>query len=417
MANLFERIKNAWNVFKNNNLSKDYSAASWSGYNPYRPKLSRGNERSIVTTVYNRIATDVAAIKIEHVRLDENGNYLETINSGLNECLNVSANIDQTGASFIQDVVLSMFDEGCVALVPTDMSVKPDGNLSVNILRMRTGKITAWYPDRVEVEVYNENTGFRDRLVLPKKIVAIVENPFYSVMNEPNSTLQRLIRKLNLLDAVDEQSSSGKIDLIIQLPYAIKRETQLEMAEKRRKDIETQLVGSKYGIAYIDGTERVTQLNRAADNNLLQQITYLTELLWAQLGLSRTIFDGTADEKTMLNYQNTVLEPILSAICDELKRKFLTKTARTQGQSVIFIKEPFKLVATEQFAELADKFTRNEILTSNEIRSIIGFKPVDDPRADMLLNSNLNQGIEDPSLAEEGMDEEEYYEEDGEYEE
>ena len=387
------RLQHAWNAFFNNRDPTVHYQEIGSGYTyrPDRPRLTRGNERSIVTSVYNRIAMDCAAVDIKHVRLDENERFLEEIDSDLNNCLSIEANADQTGRAFIQDIVMSMLDEGCVAIVPTDTMLDPKVTDSYKIFSMRTGKIIEWYPAHVKVRVYNEKTGRKEDIVLPKRIVGIIENPLYAVINEPNSTMQRLIRKLCLLDAVDEQSSSGKLDLIIQLPYIIKTEARRQQAETRRKDIEMQLSGSKYGIAYTDRTERITQLNRPVENNLLKQIEYLTNMVYGQLGITQTVLDGTADEKTMLNYNNRTVEPILSAIVDELKRKFLTKTARSQRQSITFFKDPFRLVPVSNMAEIADKFTRNEILTSNEIRQIIGMKPSDDPKADRLINSNIAQ--------------------------
>jgi hypothetical protein len=358
-------------------------------------RFTRGNERSIVTAVYNRIALDVAAINIQHCRLDENGRFISTVDSKLNNCLNLEANIDQTGKSFIQDVVMSMLDEGCVAIVPIDTTFNPEVTGSYDILTMRTGKILEWRPNTVMVRVYNDRTGNKEELILPKSTIGIIENPLFAVINEPNSTMQRLIRKLNLLDVIDEQSGSGKLDLIIQLPYVIKTEARRQQAEKRRKDIEMQLAGSKYGIAYTDGTERITQLNRSVDNNLMKQIEYLTSMLYSQLGITQSILDGTADEKTMLNYYDRTIAPIMTAIVDEMKRKFLTKTARAQSQSISFFRDPFKLVPVNDIAEIADKFTRNEIMTSNEIRQIVGMKPSDDPKADELINSNLNHYEED----------------------
>ena len=357
---------------------------------PDRPRLTRGNEKTIITSVYNRIALDVAAIDIRHCKLDENGRFLENVNSGLNDCLTLEANIDQTGRAFIQDAVLSMLDEGVVALVPVDTSINPNDTNSYNILSMRTAKIIQWYPAYVRVQLYNDRTGNKEELTLPKKSVAIIENPLYAVINEPNSTMQRLIRKLSLLDIVDEQTSSGKLDLIIQLPYTIKSEARREQAERKRKDIADQLSGSQYGIAYIDATEKVTQLNRSLDNNLMKQVEYLTTMLFSQLGITQAILEGTADEQAMLNYTNRTIEPIISAITDELKRKFLTKTARSQSQTITFFRDPFKLVPVNNIADIADKFTRNEIMTSNEIRQIVGLRPSKDPKADQLINSNLN---------------------------
>lgn len=390
------RFKNAWNAFFNRDPTPIFdNSGNSSSYRPDRYRPTRGNERSIITAINNRIAIDVAAIPIRHIKLDEDGGYLYTIESGLNNCLNLEANIDQTGRAFLQDVVLSMLDEGCVALVPTVTNVNPDYTDSYDIYEIRTGKITEWYPKQVKVEVYNDNSGSKQQILRPKRKVAIIENPMYSVMNEPNSTMQRLIRKLKLLDAVDEQSSSGKLDLIIQLPYVVKTETRRQQAENRRKEIEEQLTGSKYGIAYTDGTERITQLNRAVENNLLKQVEYLTSMLFSQLGITQTILDGTADEKTILNYRNRIIEPILSAIVDAMKVRFITKTARTQGQSISFFMEPFKLVPVSEIAEIADKFTRNEIMTSNEIRQIVGMKPSRAPQADELRNKNLNRSAEE----------------------
>lgn len=390
------RFKNAWNAFFNRDPTPIFdNSGNSSSYRPDRYRPTRGNERSIITAINNRIAIDVAAIPIRHIRLDEDGGYLNTMESGLNNCLTLEANIDQTGRAFLQDVVLSMLDEGCVALVPTVTDVNPDYTDSYDIYEIRTGKITEWYPKQVKVEVYNDNSGRKQQILRPKRKVAIIENPMYSVMNEPNSTMQRLIRKLKLLDAVDEQSSSGKLDLIIQLPYVVKTETRRQQAENRRKEIEEQLTGSKYGIAYTDGTERITQLNRAVENNLLKQVEYLTSMLFSQLGITQTILDGTADEKTILNYRNRIIEPILSAIVDTMKVRFITKTARTQGQSISFFMEPFKLVPVSEIAEIADKFTRNEIMTSNEIRQIVGMKPSSAPQADELRNKNLNRSAEE----------------------
>lgn len=389
------RLKHAWNAFFSRDPTPVYrdTGPSYS-YRPDRPRFTRGNERSIVTSIYNRIALDVASVSIQHVRLDENGRFLESINSGLNNCLTLEANIDQTSRAFIQDVVISMFDEGCVAIVPVDTSSDPE-NGSFEIETMRTGKIIEWYPRHVKVRVYNDRTGQKEDIILSKEAVAIIENPLFAVINEPNSTMQRLIRKLNLLDYIDEQSGSGKLDLIIQLPYMVKTDLKRQQAEQRRKDIEEQLTGTKYGIAYTDATERITQLNRPVENNLMKQIEYLTTMLNSQLGITTTIMDGTADEKTMLNYNNRTIEPIVSAIVDAMKRTFLTKTARSQKQSIMFFKDPFKLVPVNDLAEIADKFTRNEIMTSNEIRQIVGMKPSDDPRADELRNANINQSNEE----------------------
>ncbi len=398
MSKLTERLQHAWNAFNNKDPtpSTNYNISYGGSYiNQSRARMSLRNERSIVNSIYNRISTDVAAVDIRHVRLDENGRYLETINDGLNNCLSVEANIDQTGRAFIQDAVMSMFDEGVVALVPVDTTVDPKSSNAYDILSMRTGKIKEWMPKYVRVEIYNENTGRRQEIVLPKKMVSIVENPFYSIMNEPNSTLQRLIRKLNILDAIDEQSGAGKLDLIIQLPYVIKTEARKQQAEMRRKDIEVQLANSKYGIAYTDATERVTQLNRSIDNNLMKQVEYLTETLMSQLGITNEILNGTANETTMLNYNNRIVAVILTALVEAMQRVFLTKTARTQGQSIKYFQDPFKLVPISQIADIADKFTRNEILSSNEIRAIVGFKPSKDPAADELRNKNLNQSPSD----------------------
>lgn len=401
---LTSRFKNAWNAFRNRDPTMFYREPGMSySYRPDRVRFSRGNERSIVTSVYNRIAMDVASIDIKHCRLDENGRYIKDINSGLNNCLTLEANIDQTGRAFIQDVVMSMFDEGAVAIIPVDTTADPTISGSFDILSMRTGKIVEWFPRSVKVEVYNDRTGKKEQVILPKKSVAIIENPLYSVINEPNSTMKRLVRKLNLLDAIDEQSGSGKLDMIIQLPYAVKGELKQQQADKRRQDIIDQLKGP-FGIAYIDGTERVTQLNRPIENNLMKQIEYLTNMLYSQLGMTPSVFDGTADEKAMLNYNNRTIEPIVSAITGAMKRTFLSKTARTQGQTIMSFRDPFKLVPIDNIAEIADKFTRNEILSSNEIRQIIGFKPADDPKADQLVNSNIAQPA-DPTAApmEEGM--------------
>lgn len=399
--NIGSRLKHAWNAFVDNAaLTKYRDVGPGYFYRPDRPRFTRGNERSIVTAIYNRIGMDCASIKIRHVRLDDNGRFTDEIGSGLNNCLSLEANLDQTSRAFIQDVVMSLFDEGCVAIVPTDTSVNIRNFNSFDILSMRTGKIVEWYPEHVRVSVYNEKTGHREEIILPKKSVAIIENPLYAVMNEPNSTLQRLIRKLNLLDAVDEQSSSGKLDLIIQLPYTIKSEARRIQAENRTKEIERQLSGSKYGIAYTDGTEKVVQLNRSIENNLMKQIEYLTRMLYSQLGITDTIMDGTADAKAMLNYTSRTVEPIISAIVDEMKRKFLTKTARSQKQSIVFFNDPFRLVPVENLAELADKFTRNEIMSSNEFRQIVGLKPSKDPAADELRNKNLNKSTEEQKFEE-----------------
>lgn len=389
------RLKHAWNAFFNKDptLNNYWKMGTGLSMRPDRMRFSRGNERTIVTSVLNRIAMDVASVDIKHVRLDENERYLEEIDSGLNNCLSLEANLDQTARAFIQDIAMSMLDEGCIAIVPTDTTTNPqigvDGSFDID--EMRVGKITQWYPQHVKLSVYNEHIGKKEEIVMAKKAVAIVENPLYAVMNEPNSTLQRLIRKLNLLDTIDENNGSGKLDMIIQLPYIIKTDARRQQAEQRRADIERQLTGSKYGIAYTDGTEHITQLNRPVENNLMSQIEYLTSMLYSQLGITQEIMNGTADEKAMLNYQNRTIEPILAAITSEMKRKFLTKTARSQRQSIEYFKDPFKLVPVSQIAEIADKMTRNEIMTSNEIRQIVGMKPSADPNADVLRNKNLNQ--------------------------
>lgn len=391
MPSLTQRLQNAWNAFRNprDPTFTNYGLGTY--YRPDRHRFSHSNERSIVTTIFNRIAVDCAAIDLEHVRLDEDGRYTDTIKSGLNDCLTYSANIDQTGKAFIEDIVQSMFDEGVVAVVPVDTTSNPYMTSSYDILSMRTGKVIEWYPQHVRVRLYNDRTGRQEELIMDKSAIAIIENPFFSVMNEPNSTLQRLIRKLNLLDYIDEQSSSGKLDLIIQLPYVIKSETRRQQAEARRKDIEMQLAGSKYGIAYTDGTERITQLNRSVENNIWGEIKDLTAMLYNQLGITEAILNGTADEQTMINYYNNTIVPIMSAIADEMQRKFITRTARTQGQAIRYFRDAFKLTPVSTLAELADKLTRNEIASSNEIRAIIGWKPSDDPKADELVNSNLNQ--------------------------
>ena len=390
------RLKHAWNAFTNKDPTPYYSSygGGSSSYRSDRPRLHGGNERSIVTSVYNRIAMDAAAVSIRHIRTDDNNQFLETINSGLNTCFNLEANIDQTGRLFLQDAVMSMLDEGCVALVPIDTTMNPLLTNSYDIQTMRTAKILQWTPTHVQVRVYNDKTGLKEDVYVAKSTVAIIENPLYAVINEPNSTMQRLIRKLNLLDSIDEQSSYGKLDLIMQLPYVIKTEARQQQAEKRMKDIEQQLSGSKYGIAYTDGTEKITQLNRPIGNNLMGQIEYLTSMLYSQLGITQSILDGTADERTMLNYHNRTIEPIVSSITDESKRKFLTKTARSQNQSITFFRDPFKLVPVNDLSEIADKFTRNEILSSNEVRQIIGMKPSADPKADELRNKNLTTPVD-----------------------
>ena len=386
------RLRHAWNAFFSRDPTYMYRNVGPSyGYRPDRPRLSRGNERTILTSIFNRIALDVSGIEIKHCRLDDNGRFMEEIDSGLNNCLNLESNIDQTGRSFIQDIVMSMLDEGCVAIVPVDTTLDPKVTQSYDILSMRTGKILEWFPEHVKVRVYNDKTGNKEDIIVPKSTVSIIENPLYAVINEPNSTAQRLKRKLSLLDITDEQTASGKMDLIIQLPYVIKTPARRQQAEERTKEIESQLANSKYGIAYTDGTEKVTQLNRSLENNLLKQVEYWQDMLYSQLGITKEIMNGTADEKTMLNYFNRTVEPIISAIVDEMKRKFLSKTARSQHQSIMFFNDPFKLVPINNIAEIADKFTRNEILTSNEIRQIIGMKPSSDPKADQLVNSNISQ--------------------------
>lgn len=398
--NIGSRLKRAWNAFTNRDPTGGYKSVG-PGYSlsPSRPRLSRGNEKSIVNAVLTRIAMDAAAIDIKHCRLDKNGRYLEDIDSPLNDCFNLSANIDQTGRAFKLDAYLSLLDEGCIALVPIDTTDNPDDTNSYDINSMRVCKILDWYPRHVRVLAYNDRTGEKEELVMPKSQVAIIENPSYSVMNEPNSTMQRLKKKLSLLDATDEQSASGKLDLIIQLPYTVKSELKRQQVEERRKDIEDQLTNGKYGIAWADGTEKITQLNRPVENNLMKQIEYLTNLFYSQLGVTQSVMDGTADEKTMLNYNNRTIEPLVAAVVDEVKRKFLTKTARTKGQSISYFTDPFKLVPVDNIAEIADKFTRNEIMTSNEIRQIIGMKPSDDPKADQLINSNISQPNQGEELA------------------
>lgn len=395
--NLSTRLAHAWNAFTSRDPTQYIITGPGYSSRPDRPRLSRGNEKSIATSIFNRIALDVSSVSIKHCRLDKNGRYVEDIDSGLNNCLTLEANKDQTGRAFIQDAVLSMLDEGCVALVPVETTIDPKNSNSYQIDSMRTGKITEWYPDMVRVRLYNDQTGEKEEILLPKSQVAIIENPLYAVVNEYNSTMQRLIRKLSLLDVTDEQTASGKLDLIIQLPYVIKTETRREQAERRRKDIIEQLAGSQYGIAYTDGTEKITQLNRSLENNLLKQVEYLTNMVYSQLGITQSVLDGTADEKTMLNYTNRTVEPIISAIVDELKRKFLTKTARSQLQSIVYFRDPFRLVPVNDIAEIADKFTRNEIMTSNEIRQIVGMQPSKDPKADKLVNSNISQAKQDMS--------------------
>lgn len=389
---IFTRIKDAWNVFSGRDPTRYRpNLGVSSSYRPDRVRLSRGNERSIITAVYNRIALDATGINIQHVRLDKDKRYQDTIDSDLNNCLTVEANIDQSARAFKQDMYLSLLDEGCIAIVPVDTEDDPEDNGSVKIYTMRVGKIIEWFPRHVRVELYNDITGRREEIIVPKISVGIVENPFYAVMNEPNSVLQRLIRKLNLLDVIDEQSSSGKLDLIIQLPYTVRSDLKRQQAEQRRKDIVEQLTGSKYGIAYTDGSEHITQLNRPVENNLMKQIEYLTSMLYSQLGISQEILDGSANEETMLNYYNRTIEPIVAAVVDEMKRKFITKTARTQGQSIEYYRDPLKLVSVKELAEIGSKLTSAEVLSSNEVRSTIGFKPSKDPRADQLVNKNINQ--------------------------
>ena len=414
MPNLKDRLIHAYNAFINNEEPKKFNPNLGMGYyyRPDKPRRPMKNERSIITAIYNRIAVDCASVPIVHARVDENRTFKESIDSGLNNCLSISANLDQTGRALIQDIVMSMCDEGVIAVVPVDTNINPRFTNSFDILSLRVGKIVEWYPEDIKVLLYNEKKGKKEEVILPKKHCAIVENPFYSVMNEPNSTVQRLIRKLSILDAIDEQAGSGKLDLIVQLPYVIKTEARRQQAEIRRKDIEMQLSGSKYGIAYTDGTERITQLNRSVDNQIMSQIEYLTSMLYSQLGMPKEIFDGTANEEVRLSYQRGTIEPILSAIADEFVRKFLTKTARTQGQSIIFVQDPFKLVPMSQLPDMADKFTRNEILSSNEFRAIIGRKPSDNPEADELRNKNLNKPVETQQAPEEYYDEEEEYYED-----
>lgn len=403
---LLDRFQNAWNAFRNKDPSNGsyFSYGESSSIRPDRPRLIRGSERSIINSIVTRIAIDASSIDIKHVRLDENQRYTEDVNSGLNNCLTLEANLDQTSRAFFQDVVTSMLDEGCVAVIPVDTNINPRNTDSYDILSLRTGKILEWYPRHVRVQVYNERTGRKEEIVVEKRTTAIIENPMYSVMNEYNSTMQRLIRKLALLDITDESTASGKMDLIIQLPYTIKTETRKAQAESRKKDIEMQLATSKYGIAYIDGTEKITQLNRSVENNLMKHVEYLTSMLYSQLGITAEVMNGTADEQTMLNYNNRTIEPILSAIVDEFKRKFLTKTARTQSQSIEYFRDPFRLVPVNNIAEIADKFTRNEIMTSNEIRQIVGMKPSKDPNADELRNKNLSQAKEDIAAKNEDYD-------------
>lgn len=397
---LSSRFKRAWNVFFNKDPTIEETFYSYGGssYRPDRARLSFGNERSIIASIYNRMTIDASSIDVKHVRIDDNGRYVEEIKSGLNNCLTVEANIDQTGRNLIHDAVFSMLDEGCVAIIPID--IDPDSKYSqstssADILTMRTGKIVEWFPNRVRALIYNEMTGEKQEVIIKKSRIAIVENPFYSVMNEPNSTLQRLIRKLNLLDAIDNQNGSPKMDLIIQLPYAMRSEAKQQHVEKRRQELEDQLSNSKYGIGYIDATEHITQLNRAVESNLMPQIEYLTNMLYSQLGITPEILNGSADEQVMKNYMERTISPIITAITEEMERKFLSKTARTQNQAIMAFNDPFKMVPTSQIAEMADKLTRNEILTSNEMRQVIGIRPSDDPRADELRNKNLNQSNAD----------------------
>lgn len=403
---IVDRFRHGWNAFVNNKDPTVYREIGISSsYRPDRPRLTRGNERSIVTAITNRIALDVVDVTIQHCKLDKDGRFADVIDSALNNCLNLEANIDQSGFAFKHDAVLSLLDEGVIALVPIDTDDDISETLSVQIFTMRVGKITQWYPRHVKVKVYNDITGQHEEVTFPKEAVAIIENPLFPVMNEQSSTMQRLVRKLNLLDVIDEQSGSGKLDLIIQLPYIIKTDARRNQAEQRRKDIEMQLSSSKYGIAYTDGTERITQLNRPVENNLMKQIEYLTSMLYSQLGITQSILDGTADEQTMLNYYSRTIEPIVNAIVSEIKRKFLTKTARSQGQSIMYFRDPFKLVPVAQLAEVTDKFTRNEVATSNEMRQVMGWKPSKDPKADQLINSNLNQPEAPKKTAEQPVEE------------
>ena len=409
-VNLISRLKHSWNAFMNRDPTYDYINTG-PGYSsrPDRPRFTRGNERTIVTAIYNRIALDVASINISHCKVDNNGRFIETINSSLNKCLNLEANLDQTGRAFVQDIVMSMLDEGSVAIVPVETDISPSKTESYKILSMRTGKIMEWYPNHVKVRLYDERDGEKKDIKIEKKSVAIIENPLYAVINEHNSTMQRLMRKLALLDSMDERMSTGKLDMIIQLPYVIKSETRRKEAERRRKELEEQMSGSTYGIGYIDGTERIVQLNRSLDNNLVKQVEQLTSQLYSQLGITQAILDSSASEEEMLNYYSRTIEPIISAIVDEMKRKFLTKTARTQNQTIKFFRDPFRLVPLSKLAEIAGTFTQNEIITANEVRQIIGMKPSDDPKADQLVNSNINQtglgaGIEDQQKQEQSQE-------------
>lgn len=399
MASLLERIRSGWNAFRNN---KDYTyyspeLGSGSSYRPDRSRYYRGVDHSMVTALYNRIAIDVASITFQHVKVDSTGMYLHTVDDDLNKCLNVEANIDQSGRELLQDIAHSMCDEGVVAVVPIDTDVDPTDTNGYKIQSLRTGKITQWFPQHVTVSIYDERDGNRKEVTLPKSMVAIIENPLYATMNGPNSNLQRIIRKLNLLDAIDEQSGSGKLDLIIQLPYTVRSDARQKQANKRRKAIEMQLTESKYGIAYIDSTEKITQLNRSLENNLLKQIEYLMNMLYGQMGISEAVFNGTADEQTMLTYNSRTIEPFCGAIANAMRRKWLSKTARSQGHSIMFFRDAFKLVPTSQIAELADKFTRNEIMSTNEVRAVLGMKPAKDPRADELRNKNINQEADAPT--------------------
>lgn len=394
LKNLGGRLMHAWNAFSNREAVYGYPQYDFGmGYSirPDRVRLTLGSERTIVSSIYNQIAIDVSAISVVHARMDQNGRFLGSVSSGLNECLSISANVDQSGRNFLQEAVMSLFDEGAIAIVPVDTTINPQVSGGYDIRSLRTGKILDWFPDHIRVEVYNEKLGRKEEVTLPKSMVAIIENPLYLVMNEPNSTLKRLVNKINLLDSIDTQSGSGRLDLFIQLPYTIKSDARRAQAIQRTKDIELQLAGSKYGIAYVDGSEKITQLNRPAENNLLKQVEYLTGMLYNQLGLTESVFNGTADEKTMINYYNRTVEPVLSAIVNEMRRKFLTKTARSLGQDIVFFRDPFRLVPVFELAEIADKFTRNEILSSNEVRAIIGYKPSNQPGADELRNKNLNQ--------------------------
>lgn len=406
-----DRISHAWNAFvdpeaNGSEYQMPYAGtygASF-GLRPDRPRVRISGEGSIISAIYTRLGVDVASVFIRHIRRDENGRYLETVNSGLNECLTVEANLDQAGTAFRQDMAMSLFDKGVIAIVPIETTINPKYTGGYDIRRMRVGEVVGWFPQHVRVKLWNQDEGRHDELVLPKRIVAIVENPLYAVMNEPNSILQRLIRKLQLLDQVDEVAASGKLDLIVQLPYVIKTEDKRIQANQRRKDIEDQLKDAKHGVVYTDGAEKITQLNRPVENNMLKQIEYLTEQLYNQLGLTKSVFDGTANEETMLNYYNRTIEPVLRAICEALNRTFVTKTARTQGQMIDFSRDPFKLVPISQLAEIADKFTRNEILSSNEFRGIIGFRPAEDPKADQLINANMPQAVSGPEAVEPSVD-------------